>query len=107
MELKEKTTKPEMILRDEKFSNPISEKLSHNLKRYTGKHDRANVAIATGVGTSTVREVVYRANPLTENNSKAIIALIDIAVQNCENAIVDAIAAIEELKESVIERKDG
>lgn len=100
METKKSTMlKPEqIILKNEKFGNPISEKLSTYLRTYTGKDDRANVSTVTGVGASTIRDVVFRTNSLTRNNSKGIIELIKLAIHNCENSIDDAEIAIDELQ---------
>ena len=61
-----------MALFEEKhYGKPISEQLSGYLRTYTDKHDRANVSVETGVGTSTIREVMYRTNPVTKRNSNA------------------------------------
>ena len=86
------------VLKDEQFGNPISEKLSNHLKTYTSNNDRANVSRMTGIGSSTVRDVAYRNNNLTESNSKAIIELARIALINCSNSIEDAVKAASELK---------
>ena len=68
-------------LKNESYGIPISEELSNFIKEYTNTNDRANVSSETGIGTSTVRDVAYRANNLTESNSKAVIALVKIAFQ--------------------------
>ena len=86
------------LLKDEQFGNPISEKLSNYLRTYTTSNDRANVSRMTGVGSSTVRDVAYRNNNLTEGNSKAIIELARIAIMNCDNSIEDAGKAAAELR---------
>ena len=82
----------------EHFGKPISEKLSSYLRTYTDKFDRADVSTKTNVGTSTVRDVVYRSNALTENNSKAIIELMRIAIKNCQSNIVKSNEVISELE---------
>lgn len=98
MELKEQS-----MLKNENYGNPISERLSNLLKTYTTSNDRANVSRMTGVGSSTVRDVVYRNNNLTESNSRAIIELIHIAIINCNNSVNDAREAVEYLQSELTE----
>lgn len=101
METQEKIT-VEKILKDEQFGNPISEKLSNYLRQYTDKDDRADVSIQTGVGTSTIRNVVFRSNTLTEDNSRAIVALVEIAMASCRDIMLKASEAIDELQETLL-----
>lgn len=70
-----------------KQGNPISVLLSDYLKEYTTVNERADVAAKTGVGTSTIRDLIYRTTSVTETNTKAIVALIELAVVNCTNKI--------------------
>jgi len=76
-----------MINDSENYGKPISEELSTYLKEYTDNNDRANVAAKTGVSISTIRDVTYRNNNLTESNAVAILELMRIAVANCTNKI--------------------
>ena len=76
-----------MKFKDEDFGKPISKEFKALLKEFTTKFDRADVYKITGVGTSTIRDMIYRNNNLTVNNSVAIIELIKIAHKNCENKI--------------------
>lgn len=69
------------------YGSPISYDLSNYLKEYTSNNDRADVSAKTGVGSSTIRDLVYRLNNITESNSKAIIELMKIAVVNCTDKI--------------------
>ena len=78
----------------EDFGKPISKELSETLREYTSKDDRSNVSAQTGVSVSTLRDVVYRNNSLTESNSRAIVMLASIAKVNCEQTINDARTAI-------------
>lgn len=87
-----------MLFEGKHYGNPVSEKLSNYLRKYTDKFDRANVATKTGIGTSTIRDVVLRTNSLTEKNSKAIIELMRIAVKNCTNRIKGASEVKEDLE---------
>lgn len=74
----------------ENLGVPISERLSSYLRAYTDKYDRANVSRLHNIGTSTIRDVVFRANTLTEYNSQAIEELIKIAISNCDRSIFEA-----------------
>lgn len=86
------------LLKGEEYGNPISEKLSNYLRKYTDKNDRQNVSINTGVGYYTIRNVISQSNTLTKDNSKAIIKLIQVAIEKCTNSIDGASEAIEELQ---------
>ncbi len=74
----------------ENYGKVIDVELSEYLRKHTGKFDRAEVCNQTGVGTSTIRDVVFRTTNLTVNNSKAIVKLIERAISNCENSIKEA-----------------
>lgn len=87
-----------MLFNNEHYGNPISLKLSEYLRDWTDKDDRAAVAVETGVSMSTVRDVTYRNNNLTEENSKAIIKLMERAVKNCTNKIEYAKKAKKDLE---------
>lgn len=50
---------------EEDYGKPINEKLSVTLRRNTSKDDFANVATYTNTSFSTIRDVVYRTNSLT------------------------------------------
>lgn len=75
------------LFETEHFGKPISAELSKYLLTYTNKADRAQVAIDTSVGLSTIRDVVYRSNTLTQKNSEGIVELMRIAVHNCTRRI--------------------
>jgi len=64
------------------FGQPITQELSNYLRHYTNHKDRANVSNNTGMGPSTIRDVAYRQNSLTEANSVAITELARVAVSN-------------------------
>ncbi len=72
-----------MLFEKKHFGKPISEELSLFLRNYTDKFDRADVSAETEIGTSTLRDVTFRANSITESNSKGIIELVRIAAKNC------------------------
>ena len=77
------------------YGVPIDEKLSEYLKLYNSTGDRANASAKTGLGASTLRDVTYRLNNLTENNERGVLALIETAVANAQKQIIDAQEAIE------------
>jgi hypothetical protein len=91
------------ILKNEKFGCAISDGLSTHLRSYTSNKDWADVSIKQQVSTSTIRDVIYRKNSLTENSSKAIIELVKIAKSNCDVIIDDANEALEDLN-TIIEK---
>lgn len=70
------------MFKKEDFGKPITEKLSIILRRNSTKDDYANIAAATNISFSTIRDVVYRTNSLTSANSIAITELIRIAFEN-------------------------
>lgn len=70
------------MFKKEDYGKPINEQLSMTLRRNSTKDDFANIATATDVSFSTIRDVVYRTNSLTKSNSIAINELIRIAFQN-------------------------
>jgi len=65
------------------YGKPISKLLSDYLRKYATMLDQASAAVHGGVSASTVREVVLMNTPITQVNSKAIIGLMRIAIQNC------------------------
>lgn len=95
------TTK--LRLKHESISTPISEELSDYLKTYTTTNDWANTSIKTKVGTSTIRDVIYRYNSLSEKNSKAIIELVSIANDNANKSIGEARKAVTFFNKILIE----
>lgn len=73
------------------YGIPISVELSEAVRRYTNHHDRAEASRLTGIGSSTVRDVVFRNNNLTEDNSKAILVMINTARIHCNLRIAQAV----------------
>lgn len=86
------------LFEKEHFGKPISTELSNYLRTYTDKFDRADISTKTSVSLSTIRDVIHRSNTLTENNSKAIVELMKMAIKNCENKIVKSTEVKEELE---------
>jgi len=85
------------LFTEEEFGYPISSELSDFIKKHTTKNDRADVSRDTGVGTSILRDVVYRTRSLTQDNSKGIIELIKISVGRIESHVEEA-ESIKEVK---------
>ena len=69
---------------------PISEDLSKFLRNFTGPKDMADVSTDTDVSISTIRDVKHRRNNISEENKKAIVKLIQIAVINADGKIKEA-----------------
>jgi len=90
-----------MINSEENYGKPISEQLAEYLKTYTDNNDRANVAAKTGVSISTIRDVTYRANNLTESNAVAIVELMRVAVANCTHKIEHGKRAKKDLESQI------
>lgn len=82
------------MFKPEEFGKPISQELSETLREYTSKDDRSDVSTKTGISLSSIRDVMYRNNSLTESNSRAIVMLSAIAKDNCKQVIDDANIAI-------------
>ncbi|MEH0007613.1 MAG: hypothetical protein V6Z82_02700 [Flavobacteriales bacterium] len=80
------------------FGKPISGQLSAYLIGHTSCLDRSKASVKTEVSTSTIRDVIYRRNPVTENNARAIVELMRIAVHNCIHSIEEATAAKKHLE---------
>ncbi|NML69982.1 MULTISPECIES: hypothetical protein [Chryseobacterium] len=67
-----------------KIREPISVKISDHLREFTTKYDRADViSKVNGVSSSTLRDLVYRGNSVSENNLPALKLLL---IKACENA---------------------
>lgn len=77
------------IFKEEDYGKPISAALIEFLKKHTGTRDRGTVARKTDIGTSIIRDVMFGYRSLTEDNSKGIIALIEIAVLRIDKHLED------------------
>lgn len=85
-----------------KIRETISPVLSDFLKEFTSKDDRADVINnVTGVGSSTLRDVVYRVNPVTENNLPALKLLLLKASENADTKIKQAKNCKREVKKVI------
>lgn len=69
------------------YGKPINENLSNFLLEFTTKKDIADVSASTGVSISTIDYVKRRNNTVTENNERAMIELIKVAVRNSDAKI--------------------
>lgn len=74
-------------LKGEKHGQVISERLSHLLRTYANRDHRIKAANETGVGLSTVNKVVTRAHVLAVSNEAAIVKLVELAIQKCEETL--------------------
>lgn len=70
------------MLQEEDYGKPLNEQLSIVLRRNSSKNDLANIAARTRISFSTIRDVLYRTNSLTQTNAAAIKALAQVAFDN-------------------------
>lgn len=70
------------LFKEEDLGKPIEDKISNYLKMNTSRKDIAKASTLSGVGTSTIRDVAFGYNSLTESNSKGIEQLLIIAKEN-------------------------
>lgn len=73
------------------YGMPIAKELGETINKYVDQDDRAEVARITGVGTSTIRDVIRRLNSLTEANMPGIEAILKIAQYKCELQIAESV----------------
>lgn len=84
-----------MLFKKEDIGKCISKEISDVLRRYVGRDEFVEAAELASeaysrVSPSTVRDVTYRNNPLTENNSKAMNILAKIAHHKSNNTELQA-----------------
>lgn len=72
------------------YGKPISTQLSEYLKVYTSSKDRTEVSRSSGVSVSTLRDIIYSGNSISEKNAPAMLTLMKIAVRNCTKSIEKA-----------------
>lgn len=85
-----------------KVRETISPVLSDFLKEFTSKDDRADVINnVAGVGSSTLRDLVYRVNPVTDNNLPALKLLLLKASKNADAKIKQAKNCKKEVKKVI------
>lgn len=75
------------LFKEEDFGKTISADLSNYIKNNTSRTDFGIASEKSGVGTSTIRDVVYGYNSLTKSNSKGIEQLLIIARNNFNSKI--------------------
>lgn len=68
-----------------KHGKPISAKLSEALKTHISSSDRADISRLCNVSPSTLREVMYRNQSITENNETGIRMMVERALNNCKS----------------------
>lgn len=85
-----------------KIREAISPILSEYLKEFTTKDDRADiVSKVNGVSTSTLRDVMYRRNSVSEYNLPAVKLLLLKASENAEAKIQKARNCKKEIKKVI------
>lgn len=71
-------------IRGEQFGLLLSKELTEFITKYTDTDDRKEVSRSTGIGYQTVRYLAAGSNSLTIDNQKAVIALINKSIENCQ-----------------------
>lgn len=94
-------------LKGQKFGRFIDENLSSLLMRYISMEDREMVAGENNVSLSTVSKVIARANVLTEHNSKAIMKLVKLAINRCDEVFENSIKDRKELEDFIEYNNDN
>ena len=84
----------EIKLKNENYGLPITLRLSQHLKEYSTIHDRGDAARQTGVGISTIHQVIQMSGNLTKDNERAIVFLLDVAIENCKDRPIKDRAAL-------------
>ncbi len=85
-----------------KIKEAISVSLSEILKEFTTKDDRADIiSKINGVSSSTLRDVMYRRNSVSENNLPAVKLLLLKASQNADAKIKQARNCKKEVKKVI------
>jgi len=85
-----------------KIREPISVKISEHLKDFTSKDDRADViSKVNGVSSSTLRDLVYRGNSVTEYNLPALKLLLIKACQNADAKMKQASNCKKDIKKII------
>ncbi len=74
----------------EQFGSIISKKLSEFIQKYSTTDDRKEISRSTGISYSTVRYLINRSNSLTEDNSVALIAMIEKSIENCQKVSLES-----------------
>lgn len=73
-------------LKNQEIGGRISEDLSVYLKRWATMADRTDAAEIAGISGETMTAIVYRRRNVSEKTYPALVALVNIAIQNCKVA---------------------
>jgi hypothetical protein len=87
-----------MALTEKDFGKTLPQNLVDHILKHTTRSERAGISRVVNVSASTVRDVAYGYNPLTADNAPAIVELIKVADQNCQDAIGEIKTARKEFK---------
>lgn len=77
-------------LKNQEIGGRITEDLSIYLMRWTTMSDRADAADIADLSGETMSAIVKRRRNVTENTYPALVALVNIAIQNCATASEEA-----------------
>lgn len=85
-------------IKHETIGNIISSDLKEDFRKYLSGDDKALISQQTKVGYHTVDKVLSGANPLTENNSKALVPAVKFTLAKIEEEIKERQYARRKLK---------
>lgn len=103
--MKDTNIHKETILKGQEFGQLLTEALAVPLQQYSNLEDRRTAAKATGISFSTVQHIILRKNKLHTSNYLAIVALVRIAIENCETSFIRAQTAVNYLSDVIAEVK--
>lgn len=88
-------------LKNEEIGNIISPELKDYLLKFVTVGDRHQIAKKTGVSYSTIDGVIKGVNPITINNSKALVAAVNLAIKVADEDIKTSRSIKTELKKAL------
>lgn len=72
------------------YGELLDSSISDFLSEYTDMSDVQKAAKHTNISFTTLKQVRNRSIAMSENSSKGVIRLMEIAVENCGNAVIKA-----------------
>lgn len=85
-------------LKKQMIGNIISSDLKETFRKYLSGDDKALISQQSKVGFHTVDKLLGGVNPLTENNCKALLPAVNIAINKTSEEIEEAMKARKKMK---------